>query len=429
MKVQPASAPEPARSKKWLIVALLVAAVAAGAWYYLRPQPQKQQAAAATMRIAKVTSGSLDAVIRVSGTTSARNFANIVAPMLRGPESGRALVLMSLVKSGARVKKGDTVAQIDAQAATDHAEDVQAMVYQANLDIGKRKAEQEIELETQRQIMRSVKAQFDKATLDFKAKEIRTPVDQELIKLAMDEAEANYKLQQSNMPIILQRHKSQVRLLELTRDRQVRHYDRHATDIKRFTMKAPIDGLVVMQSIWRGGDMGQIQEGDQIAPGQLFMKVVDTSNMQIEGQVNQSESEAVRLGQPAGIEVDAFPGLRLPGKIHSINSLAVSGARSSGYWLRTVPVKVTIMGHDPRLIPDLSASADVVLERKENATLVPLEAVKEQNGKTVVYVKSAQGWEPKSVELGLRSNTQAEVLSGLTAGQEVAITLPAQPAG
>ena len=61
-----------------------------------------------TVRTAKVFVGPLEQVLRISGSTSARNFASIVAPMMRGPDSGRNLVLMKLVAAG-HVGKQETV--------------------------------------------------------------------------------------------------------------------------------------------------------------------------------------------------------------------------------------------------------------------------------------------------------------------------------
>src|SRR5512144_2252526 len=108
--------PRPARFRyKGLLLVLLIAAVAVGAWL-LRPGKQQQTASQApAIRTFKVAPVSFERTIRVAGSTSARNFANIVAPMMRGPDAGRSLVLIFLAKSGALIKKGDLVAEIDPQ--------------------------------------------------------------------------------------------------------------------------------------------------------------------------------------------------------------------------------------------------------------------------------------------------------------------------
>jgi multidrug efflux pump subunit AcrA (membrane-fusion protein) len=405
------------------VVLVIVLAAGAAAWA-LRPSPEAKQAATPTVRTVKVAAGTIQRTLRLAGTTSARNFVNIVAPMMRGPDAGRGLILIFLAPSGTMVKKGQLVAQIDAQSVKDHVDDVESQVVQAGADIRKRQAELDIEMEGLQQNLRIAKANLDKARLDAQATEIRTPIDQELLKLAEQEADAQYKQIQKDIGTTRERMKAEIRILELTRDRQVRHRDRHKTDVITFTINSPIDGLVVMQSIWRGGDMGQIQQGDQISPGQPFAKIVDLSSMQVEATVNQVEGEFIRIGQRATLAFDAFPGLTMKSKVTAIGALAVSGWRQN-YYIRNIPVRLSIEGQDARVIPDLSAGADVVLSEKDGALVVPREAVQEANGKPVVFVRQAGSFALRQVELGEMTNTQAAVISGLQAGDEVALQPPA----
>ncbi|HTM50950.1 MAG TPA: HlyD family efflux transporter periplasmic adaptor subunit, partial [Bryobacteraceae bacterium] len=352
----PAVAPEritrepaapPSRGKWWIALAAIVVA---GGGAYALTRGGGQPATAVTVRTAKVWVGPLERVLRITGTTAARSFASVTAPMMRGPDSGRNLVLIKLATAGASVKKGDLIAVIDAQAIKDHVDDVDALVVAADADIKQRKAEQAIEMENLRQSVRAAKAALDKARKDNQASEVRMPIDKELLQLAIDEAAAEYKELQSELGTTVEKQRAEMRVLEYTRDRHARHRDRHRRDVTRFTMRAPIGGLVVMQSVWRSGDFGQIQEGDQVWPGQPFMKIVDTRSMQVEARINQVESEDVHIGQAATVNFDAFPGLHLNGKVYSVSAMGVGGWRDN-YYLRTLPVVITILGSDSRLIP------------------------------------------------------------------------------
>jgi len=417
-------APPPPRPSgfryKGLLLVVLLALVAAGAWL-LRPKPDPKKAAAqAVVRTFKVAPVSFERTIRAGGSTSARNFANITAPMMRGPDAGRALVLIGLAKSGAFIKKGEMVAEIDGQSIKDYVDDVNALVVQADGDVRKRKADQAIEKEKLQQTLRQAKASQDKAKLDFAAQDIRTDIDRELLKLSVEESEATYKELVQEVNILDVSHAAQIRILELTRDRHQRHRDRHRGDVERFKIYAPMNGLVVMQSIWRGGEMGQVQIGDQVSPGQPFMKIVDTSSMQLEAMVNQVESEEIRIGQEAVVQFDAFPDLELKGHVYSIGALAMSGWRQN-YFIRNIPVKIAIQSSDRRLIPDLSASANIDIETHENTLAVPQEAVMGSSEKSLVFVKHPAGFEQRTVKLGARNNTQVAVLSGLKAGEEVSL--------
>lgn len=408
--------------KVWTLAILLIA-VGIAAWYFLKPAARKGPAAP-TIRTAVIGTGALHQIMRITGTTTAGSYANIAAPLLRGPDTGRALTLVDMVKPGSWVKKGQVVTQIDTTSAKDHIDDVQAQIQSAEADIRKRQAEHAIEAETLRQAIRVAKSRLEKARLDAGASEIRTPVDQELLKLSVEEYEAAYKAAQREYELKLASHKSDLRLLELARDEEIRHRDRHAHDLKRFTIVTPMEGLVVMMSIWRGGDMAQVQVGDQMAPNQPFMKIVDPNSMRIDAMVNQVESEHLRVGQTLTASFDAFPGVTLKGKIESIGAIAIGGQRQN-FYIRNIPVKIALLEQDPRVIPDLSAAADVVVATQENAVIMPLEAVHQRDGKTVAYVKKAGGgFRPVEVALGMRSNTHAAVLSGLKPGDVVALEHP-----
>ena len=437
----PAGAPElhpplpapaaPKRPKPWKLLLALVLA-AAGVWtaYRLLNKPEQVQkgGAVTAIRTAKLTVGTLERVVRLAGETSARNFASITVPVMRGPDSRRDMVLIQLAKAGSFVRKGEQIAQIDAQAQQDHIDYVKSTIMQAEADIKKQRAQQAIDWDNLQQTLRVAKAELDQAKLDAQAAEVRTTIDQELLKLTVEEADARYKQLQADLATTQAIQKAELRILEITRDRHMLHRQRHENDIKRFTFRAPMDGLAVMQTFFRGGEMAQVEVGDEVHSGQSFMKIVDPSSMQVEASINQSESTEFRVGQPARVTLDAFAGLRFGGKVYSVGAMGVRGWREN-YYIRNVPVRITIEGSDPRLIPDLSAAADVVVGRKDNVLVVPLEAVQSENGKNVVYVTKGNRFVPKEVELGLRNETQAAVLSGLEPGDTIALgQIPASSA-
>ena len=142
--------------------------------------------------------------------------------------------------------------------------------------------------------------------------------------------------------------------------------------------------------------------------------------MQIEGNISQADSQLFRVGQVASVGLDAFPGVALKGKIYSLGAIAAAGYRQTNY-IRNVPVRVEIIGTDRRLIPDLSASANVLLDQQPSAILVPRAAVVAENSKHFVYVRKGSQFEKRAVELGPRNYTQQVVKSGVTQGEEVAL--------
>lgn len=409
---------------RWLLLPLfLVTAGFAGYLLRAKPASESKPENGIVVRTAKSENGPLAITMRLSGQTSARVFAAVTAPRLRGPERGAAMILVQLAKSGSLVKKGELLAEIDSTNTRDHIDDVEDLVTAAAKDIVKRKAEQAVEWENLNQTLRVAKAELDKARIEAKASEVRTVVDQELLKLSVEEAAAQYKQLQEDVANKKLIHDAELKILEITRMRQVMHLERHTTDLKRLSMHAPMNGLVVMMPIFRNGDFGQIELGDQVGPGQPFLRVVNPDSMQLEASVNQAAATVLRIGLSADITLDAFPGAKFHGKIYSIGALATGGWRQNDF-IRSIPIRLQIEGGDPRLIPDLSGAADVTIERKENVVRIPLEAVFTDSGKPTVFVREQGRFVRRPVELGMESNTHVEVVSGLKGGEDVAVEPP-----
>jgi multidrug efflux pump subunit AcrA (membrane-fusion protein) len=399
---------------------VLVVLIGGGAWVayqFLAKPAQPAKVASANIRTVKVTTGPIKRVLRLTGSTTAKNFAAISAPRIRGG-GARGLVLMYLVKSGAMVKKGDVVARIDAQAMNDSLNDLESQIYQANADLKKKKADIAVNWENLQQTLRASKAQADSVKLDAAAGEIRTPIDAEELKLSVEEADSTYKEQLTDLQSNKISAAADLRVLEISQEISIRQRDRYKGDIEKFTIEAPMSGLAVMRSIIRGTEMAQVQLGDQVAPGQPFMMIVDPNGIQVLASASQVESEEMRLGQTAVLTFDAFPDLRLNARVSNIGAIAIPGA-TQNYFLRNVPVYLTILDHDSRVIPDLTTSSDVVVNQVAGALLIPRSAIESKNGKTFVHVKRGEQYETREVKLGPSDNVRIAVLDGVREGEEV----------
>jgi hypothetical protein len=129
---------------------------------------------------------------------------------------------------------------------------------------------------------------------------------------------------------------------------------------------SPFDGIVVLNTIWKQGNMGEVQEGDQVRSGVSFMQVVDPSRMEVQVPVNQEDLPSLTVGQKASVRLDAYPGLSFPAQLETIGPMGRPGDFSGK--IRTFSAVFSIVGHDPRLMPDLSAAVDVEPAKSSEAT-------------------------------------------------------------
>ncbi len=417
------------RSRKraiWLVLIALVVVSVAAYSFASRSSPDRSSQVVASVPTAVVKVGTVQKTIRLAGQTAARKYASLVVTRFRGqPGMGASgLVLTKLADPGTMVKTGDVVAELDTENILISLDDMQANIEQAKLDIERLKAQQALDYQTLEQTIRSARAAYEQAALDYKKAEVLTPVEQEILRLNLEEAEARYKQQLAALDYQKASMAAQLRVSEINLERQQLRYERTLNDLKACTFRAPMDGMVVLQTVERsGGTMAQYTVGDSVNPGRSFMKIIDPSSMQVEASANQAEAEQLRIGQPATVTLDAFPDVALPGKIYSLGAMA-RASRFESYYVRSIPVVIEIQGSDRRLLPDMSAAADIVVGKAENLPVVPFQAVHSEDGRYYVFVKNATGFEKRYVEVALVGDTEVAVKEGLQAGEQVALTTP-----
>jgi biotin carboxyl carrier protein len=342
-----------------------------------------------------------------------------------GGGSDFSLVLVEVAKPGVHVRKGEVVAEFDRQYQLNRLDDYKATVGQLEADVKKLKADLATAEEAHRQLVNSSKASWDKALLDLKTAEVRSAIEAEDLQLAARETEAQYKQVAAEAKMVEASQRAQIRTSEIERDQAKIELDRATMNVNRMVVRAPMDGIVVMQSIWRGGDFGQVQQGDQIWPGMTFMQIVDPSSMVIMANVNQVDAESVRLGSKAIARLDAYPGSQFAARVVGVGAMTKPGVWRPNY-MREIAIRLKLEEIDPRVIPDLSASADVLLASEKQATLAPLDAVFfEGTAKPFVYLRTSSGWQRREIELGLRNHVAAVVRAGVSPGDVVAVERPA----
>jgi len=344
----------------------------------------------------------------------------------RGGGGEFQLVLQSVAKSGGHVKKGEQVAEFDRVNMMNRLEDYHASVAQIDASFIKLKAEVEAQQRSRKQQLENAKAALDQARLDVKTIPVLSDIEAERVKLAEEEADAKYKQLVAEKKFADDSYASQIKVAQLELQQSHSELKRAELNADRMIMKAPIDGLVVMQSIFRGSEMGQVQMGDQLYSGMRFMQVVDPSSMIVNASVNQVDSDMVRVGQKAKVRFDAFPDLELPATVIALGAMTRPGNMRAAF-VKEVPVILRIDRIDPRVIPDLSVSVDVDLSTEKQATVAPAAAVFDDDvrpGVKVAWVRQGDSWQKRQVQIGLNNNLEVVVKSGLQAGDVVALEPP-----
>ena len=351
--------PPPRRKRLWIFAAIVALVVAVALTFSVRSRH------AATGTISVSIHEQPGQILRLKGTTEAVQARAILAPLLAGQQIG-TLTIIHLAPNGAKVRKGDLLVEFDRQAQMrdiiDKQAEYQKLVDQVAEEQAKEvaaRAKDETELKTAEDDLR-------KAELEVQKAEIVSRIDAEKSQETLVEAHATYDQLRETFDLKRKAAQAAIRILEIQRDRTQQTMDHAKSNSEQMQVHSPLDGVVVLNTIWKQGTIGEVQEGDQVRPGVPFMQVVNPAIMRVRVLANQEDFPSLQVAQAAKVRLDAYPEMALPGKIDEISPIGEGGDFSSK--LKTFVVIVAIEGNDPKLMPDLSAAVDVDL-RSQRASL------------------------------------------------------------
>ncbi len=149
-------------------------------------------------------------------------------------------------------------------------------------------------------------------------------------------------------------------------------------------------------------------------PGMLVanptVSIINSSPIAITVNLSEADVNKVNQDNKATVTFDALPGKTFTGKVAGINK---TGVVTSG--VTNFPATIQLDTAPPEILPNMSASANILVATKNNVLLVPSDAI--QNKKIKILNQNKIKLVP--VETGLSSDTQTEIISGVNEGEEI----------
>ncbi|MFW6082657.1 MAG: efflux RND transporter periplasmic adaptor subunit [Chloroflexota bacterium] len=177
--------------------------------------------------------------------------------------------------------------------------------------------------------------------------------------------------------------------------------------LEKATLRAPFDGLVTKVNV-SPGEMTPTQEPPFV--------LLDDSAFHITVAVDELDVSHVRPGQDVEVKVEALPEAAVTGTVERINPIASLRSGVVAY-----DVVIALQSTDYPLRADMTANVTVVVEELADVLKIPTWAlsVDRDTGETYVHRRTGDEIERVSVALGIRQDGIAQVVSGLSAGDEV----------
>ena len=302
------------------IAVFVIAALAAGAWWWSRRDAGAEEG---LYRTARVERGDIRVAISSTGTLSAISTVTVGSQI-----SGQ--VTEVLVDFNSPVKQGDVLARIDPST-------FEAQIAQGAAQIASAQAQ-----------LRQAQAALRNAQLDFQRKaglgdaQLVSRADVDLARAARDQAQAQVTSAQAQV-------RQQGASTETTR-----------LNLGRTVIRSPVDGVVLTRTI----EPGQTVAASLQAP-ELFKIAEDLGKMKIELAVDESDIGQVKEGQAVSFTADAFPDRQFKGVVDQVRLSATTTNN-----VVTYPVVVTVDNSDGTLLPGLTVNAEIEVSKRSNVLKV-----------------------------------------------------------
>lgn len=294
--------------------------------------------------------------LRLHGLVEPVRSHPVAAPRLTGTPF--QLVIVKLAKGGSRVKRGELLVEFDRTSQIKAARDREYEYRDLLAQLDKKTADQFMDKAARQADFAVAQNALRRAELDLLGVEMLPGITAEKNQQILDEARAKVAQLRKTNALRDRSAAADLRMLEIQRDRAKNAWDHATRNASKMRITAPMDGLVVLKSIWKQGTMGEVQEGEEVRSGIPILEVVDPSTMRVRANVNQADAALLTAGAAVRVTLDSYPSRPFPGRVEYVSPVAITSSMSQR--VRTFLAVFSIDGTDEHLLPDLAAAIDVV---------------------------------------------------------------------
>jgi HlyD family secretion protein len=397
--------------RKFIVISLiLVCTAAGGGWFFIN---KKTGHAVVITRTQELRPGTIREVLEATGIIKPE-----VGAIVKTGTRATGLIRKMYVRVGDSVQKGDLIAEIDDR-------EQQASLNEASANVEKSKAElRQIELSYPLRIDEAA-AQLKAAKAELRFAELTLQRTQQLVTQHLETQNKLDDTQQAatvSSNTVRAREATLRRLraefeLERTKAREALQQAQAGLESARIRMSyttiySPINGIVSQVTA---------QEGETVVAGlevANLITVLDPDRLEMWIYVDETDVGKVRPGMTTEFRVDTYPDAVFTGTVDQI--YPQPEVRDNIVYYQAL-VKLA-PETSRKLRPEMTTQCSVIVHEKDNVLALPNAALKWVDGKQTVFVQRAAGNVEKVYpQLGLRGLDASEVVSGLNAGDMVAV--------
>jgi RND family efflux transporter MFP subunit len=189
-------------------------------------------------------------------------------------------------------------------------------------------------------------------------------------------------------------------------DEQIKNLTRTGDAKRSMTFRSPVSGIVTEK---------KAQQGMRFMPGEMLYQITDLGTVWVLADVFEQDIGLVKTGSKATVTLDAYPGKPFTGNITYVYPTLKTETR-------TVQVRIELPNPGGLLKPGMFAQVELAMAPARPVVTIPLSSVIDSGKRRIVLVQVREGrFEPREVTLGARSDDYVEVQDGVGEGEQVVI--------
>lgn len=365
-----------------------------------------------------VQRGELALGVEVTGELEAVDSDSLGPPLVPGIGEFK---VARMAPEGLTIEKGQPALGFDTSDLTRKLEEKQNERAAVAAEIGKKLADAALARKDEELNIAETAGKLRKAELKAeRSLDLTGSLELQLAKLDFELAKKEIAYQQARARAQQQQDRDDLAALHFREQEAERRVSEIQNALPQLNVTAPRTGTVIYVTNWNNQKK---KVGDAVWRGEKILKTAALDRMRGRGQIDEADVSKLALEQHVTLRLEAYPDVEYTGTIRDIGRLVERQAPDNPR--RIVRTLVDVDQSEPaRMRPGMRFRGTAETEHIKNALLIPVSAVFLTEQGPVAYRRSRLGSEPVRLTLGKSNAEYAEVVAGLSEGDEVTRARP-----
>lgn len=368
----------------------------------------------------KVVRGEFLNEVIISGEAQSTSLKNIDGPANLRKFRLNNIKIQDLVPEGTLVKAGDYVGKLDPSAVNEQIIDARLSLESAESKYTQEQLDTTLTLKQERTAIKDIQFNIQEDKLELEQSVYESPATIKQLEIKIERAERDLKEKKEDYQI--KKQKAVAKMVEV--GTEVSKIKTKLDDLialqASFTIHSNASGMVTYAKNWDGSKK---KVGSDINAWNLTIATLpDLTKMESKTYSNEVDIRKIKKGQKVTVGFDAFPDITIDGEVTSVANV---GENKRGSDIKLFQVLIKLNETNSNIRPGMTTSNRILIQREENALMIPLEAVFSRDSISYAYVDSGFSIDKRQIELGDSNDDVVIIKKGLKETDVVYLSKPA----